>query len=334
MSGEPELHHRHHPVIASPGDNSPPDRPQATADGSPSLYSQRFGEAFHSGRGAYREALETYVMPAELHRFPRGRCLQVLDVGVGLGYNSAALLEACTARGLSLRWWGLELDPAPLTLILKDPAYRRLWQPSSLAMLEALAQGAEAGGTSSCHGRSHRGQLLWGDARDRIQSLQSSQAGRFDLVLLDAFSPRRCPELWTSDFLEKLANLLAPEGRLITYCAAASVRASLAAAGLNLANLRASALGAEDPWGERWSGGTIASPGPLPTSDCHGPLSPMEVEHLATRAAEPYRDPDGSAEAATILARRATAQQSSGAASTTAWRARWRAVARGPGDEG
>jgi len=329
-----DLELRHTTVIASPGDNGTGWRPHPTADGSPSLYSQRFGEAFHSGRGAHREALETYVVPAELERFSQGRRLQVLDVGVGLGYNSAALLEACTARGLSLRWWGLELDPAPLNVVLSDPAYRRLWQPATLDMLEALARGAEPGGTTVWQQPSGTGQLLWGDARDRIRSLGSSEAGRIDLVLLDAFSPRRCPELWSSEFLEQLARLLAPEGRLITYCAAASVRASLRAAGLNLASLRPSPLGAGDPWGERWSGGTIASPSALSPSHCHAPLSPMEVDHLATRAAEPYRDPDGQADQATILSRRAIAQQNSGATSTTAWRARWLAMTRGPGDEG
>lgn len=334
MSGDRERPQPRPTVISSPGDQGPPDRPHPTADGSPSLFSQRFGEAFHSGRGACREALETYVVPAELDRFPGGRCLQVLDVGVGLGYNSAALLEACDARGLSLQWWGLELDPAPLIQILHDGAYQRLWQPTTLAVLEDLARGAEPGGTSRWRHRSGTGALLWGDARNRIRTLLSSQPGRFDLVLLDAFSPRRCPELWTREFLGQLAALLSGEGRLITYCAAAAVRASLAAAGLHLASLRPAPLGSDDPWGERWSCGTIASPSPLAPSPWHRGLSPMEREHLATRAAEPYRDPDGTAEGATILGRRALAQQTSRATSTSAWRARWRAAVQSSGDEG
>lgn len=306
----------------------------ATADGSPTLFSERFAEAFHSDRGACREALETYGAPAELDRFPSGTTLTVLDVGVGLAYNSACLLEAISARGQQLRWWGLELDPTPLAAMLHDPTYRRLWQPSTLAVLEQIRDGATPGGCSTWNHACGDGTLLWGDARQRIRELIAPQAQRFDLVLLDAFSPRRCPELWSQEFLTSLAGLLRPEGRLITYCAAASVRASLVKAGLHLGSLTVSRLDANDRWGERWSQGTIASPSPLPASRLHRPLSPMEREHLETRAAEPYRDPDGRAEAAAILARRSEAQQRSRAGSTTAWRARWRERGRDPGDEG
>lgn len=302
---------------------------QATADGSPTLFSDRFGECFHSDRGARREALETYVQPAELERFERGQKLTVLDVGVGLGYNSACLLEASSARGLQLRWWGLELEATPLRRVLSDPGYRGLWQPTTLAMLEQIAASAEPEGGRIWRQSCGSGELLWGDARQRVQPLLEHQAGQLDLVLLDAFSPRHCPELWSQEFLGSLARLLQPQGRLITYCAAAAVRASLAAAGLELASLTVSSLGASDRWGERWSQGTIASPTPLPPSHHYRPLSAMEREHLSTRAAEPYRDADGRSEASAILKRRAEAQQRSNATSTTAWRARWH---RGAGD--
>ena len=306
----------------------------ATADGSPTLFSERFAEAFHSDRGAYREAQETYGQPAELKRFSRGQTLTVLDVGVGLGYNSACLLEACHERGLALRWWGLELDPAPLQQVLVDPTFRSLWQPTTLAVLDQWPAAAAPGGCSRWQQGRNQGELLWGDARERIGTLLETQAAGLDLVLLDAFSPRRCPELWSEEFLNALARLLRPQGRLITYCAAAAVRASLARAGLDLASLTVSRLDATDRWGERWSQGTIASPTPLPASEHFAPLSAMERQHLQTRAAEPYRDPEGRDRAAVILARRCEAQRHSTAESTTAWRARWQRLGRPSGDEG
>ena len=80
--------------------------------------------------------------------------------------------------------------------------------------------------------------------------------------------------------------------------------------------------------GTTWSYGTAASPSPLEDAamDDRGPfrpLSPMELEHLHTRAAEPYRDPSGQASAAAILAARQRAQLASPAPSTSAWRRRW-----------
>jgi tRNA U34 5-methylaminomethyl-2-thiouridine-forming methyltransferase MnmC len=169
-------------------------------------------------------------------------------------------------------------------------------------------------------GGSSRAALLWGDARQRVgELLEARQLERgCDLVLLDAFSPQRCPELWSLEFLSLLARLLKPDGRLLTYCCAAAVRRSLQLAGLQLASI------AGPP--PAWSYGTAASPGPLAPPGAHGPLrplTPMEQEHLATRAAVPYRDLSGRGGSAVILAERQQAQASSQAGSTSAWRRRW-----------
>lgn len=301
--------------MTSSGCAPEPLQPRVGADGSFSLFSQRFGEGFHGPIGALREARAKFVEPAQLERFAPGSRLQVVDVGFGLGTNSAALLEAAGARGLDLAVHGLELDPEPLRRALTAPECRRQWQPATVAMLEALlAQGRWQGGCS-------RAELLWGDARQRAgELLRARQLQRgCDLVLLDAFSPQRCPELWSLEFLSVLARLLKPDGRLLTYCCAAAVRRSLQLAGLQLASI------AGPP--PAWSFGTAASPGPLaPPPGADGPLrplTPMELEHLATRAAEPYRDPSGRSGSAAILAARQRAQASSRAGSTSAWRRRW-----------
>ena len=79
----------------------------ATADGSYSLYSRHFKEAFHSSAGALAEARSKFVAPAQLERFYGSKQLRVLDVCVGLGYNSAALIEALQGSSIRLHWWGL-----------------------------------------------------------------------------------------------------------------------------------------------------------------------------------------------------------------------------------
>lgn len=297
-------------------------RPQPGADGSFSLFSARYGEGFHGPIGALREAQAKFVAPAQLERFPSGTTLLVVDVGFGLGTNSAALLEAARERGLNLEIWGLELDPAPLRQALAAPSFRRQWQPATLALLEALLE----------QGRSGDSQLLWGDARRRVGELP---AGRCDLVLLDAFSPQRCPELWTLEFLGALARLLRPEGRLLSYCCAAAVRRALQLAGLELASIQPSDPLPRPGGSAPWSFGTAASPGPLPGGA--GPLrglTALEREHLATRAAVPYRDPSGRSSAAQILAARQRAQAACTAGSTSAWRRRWGLDRRPAGTDG
>lgn len=105
-----------------------------TADGSLSLHSDHFQEAFHSSVGALEEARAKFAQPAELQRFLAGSTLRVLDVCVGLGYNSAALMSELEERqgpmapeeAPRLDWWGLELDRRPLAMALAHAPFLKL----------------------------------------------------------------------------------------------------------------------------------------------------------------------------------------------------------------
>ena len=290
-----------------------------TADGSFSLHSDSFAESFHSSDGALEEANSKFVLPAQLDRFPDGRDLRVLDVCFGLGYNTAALMSALPHRGgPSFQCWGLELDQSPLRLALAEPTFQALWPPHVVACLGALS----AEGCWQDSDRQQSVQMLWGDARQQLQNLPKDL--QLDLILLDAFSPGKCPQLWSEEFLQSLASLLAPGGRLLTYCRAAAVRNSLRHAGLELRSLLPKA-------GEKsgWSSGTVAlcSKDRDQTPPEMGPgwcgLSVMEEEHLQTRAGVPYRDPSGTDLAASILKRRQQEQVLSHRPSTSAWQRKW-----------
>jgi tRNA U34 5-methylaminomethyl-2-thiouridine-forming methyltransferase MnmC len=284
----------------------------------------------------------------------------VVEVCVGTGTNLAALLEACSAAGLELEWWGLELDPAPLQLALAEPEFRSQWQPQTLEALETLR---ERGGWQQGAGT---GRMLWGDARKTLPHLLEQRRGQVDLVWHDAFSPQHCPQLWTVEFLGSLAELLADGGRWISFCSAAAVREGLQLANLNVVALATadgvrlgqpdSALAAEaegvdraeeaveradnclqpDPSADQrraWSGGTLASRAALAPSALWRRLTAMEREHLACSAGEPYRDPSGTAEATAIHVNRREAQADSLARGertpSSAWRRRW-GVGAGP----
>jgi hypothetical protein len=66
--------------------------PEPTADGSFTLFSEDFGEWFHSREGAYTEAYTTYVEATDLTKLAQPESLTLLDVCYGLGYNTAAAL--------------------------------------------------------------------------------------------------------------------------------------------------------------------------------------------------------------------------------------------------
>ncbi|MDA0866673.1 MAG: MnmC family methyltransferase, partial [Cyanobacteria bacterium] len=227
----------------------------------------------------------------------------LLDICYGLGYNTAAALEAIWAANpdCEVTVIGLELDPqVPKAAIAQN--LTQAWPEPVQPVLQALADKGQVQGRC-------QGQLWIGDARQQIQTLVD-QGWRGDRIFLDPFSPPRCPQLWTVEFLSLVAQCLKPEGILATYSCAAAVRAGLQLAGLHLRTTRAV--------GRKWPA-TIARwiDQDLP------PLSHQELEHLQTRAAVPYRDPTLRDSAAAILERRSRSQATSDLASTALWRKRW-----------
>lgn len=276
---------------------------QPTDDGSFTFFSAEFGETFHSTSGARQEAQLKFVQPLDLILKAQQPSLRLLDICYGLGYNTGAALEAIWAVNphCHVEAIALELDPAVpkaaqthhLTDIWPDST-RKIW--SELAINHRIQT------------KQLQATLLIGDARKTIQQVcQSFQA---DAIFLDPFSPPVCPQLWTVEFLGLVAKCLKPDGRLATYSCSAAIRTALLAAGLHIHSTL--------PVGRR-SPGTVASCTPINLN----PLSPQEQEHLETRAAIPYRDPNLSDSAKVILDRRKIEQDSSVLEPTAHWKKRW-----------
>jgi tRNA U34 5-methylaminomethyl-2-thiouridine-forming methyltransferase MnmC len=316
------------PVLElDPGALSPKWIPQLTGDGSYTFFSQEFGEQFHTGSGAKAEAFSKFAAATLLQQKAGRSHLYLLDVCYGLGYNSAAALETIwqVNPDCQVTLYGLELD-ASVPLAATQPPLIDAWSPPVQAALVGLAQ------EQRYHQGRIRAEVLIGDARQTLRSLVQ-QAYQADAIFFDPFSPRRCPQLWTVEFFQLAARCLAPDGRLSTYSRAASVRAALQAVGLMVGTIPLPD-GVEAPPHD-WASGTVAAwppeakppvsnANPPPLSDANlPPLSKMEQQHLLTRAAIPYRDPDLSDPAEMILARREAEQAASGAESTSQWRRRW-----------
>ncbi len=288
---------------------SPSWQPALTDDGSFTFFSAEFGEHFHSRAGAKQEALQKFVQATQLAYRAQAPTLRVLDICYGLGYNTAAALETIAQVNptCQVELYGLELD-ASVPRAAIAPELLSIWSPAVQIILRDLAL------HHHCQRANLQATLRLGDARQTIQSLRQ-QGFQADIIFLDPFSPRRCPQLWTVEFCGQVAACLAPTGVLATYSRSASVRSALLAAGLCLGTLPPPAHALSHQWSE----GTVAAFQP------HGlvPLSAMEQEHLQTRAAVPYRDPSLADAAAVILARHQQEQARSPLASTSSWRRRW-----------
>ena len=286
-----------------------------TKDGSLSLYSLSYEEGFHSKDGALRESIDKYLLPAQLESFSNNEKIVILDVCVGLGYNTGCILEELFQSDIKIDWHGLEIDQRPLSFVLKEKKFQELWPPKVLHFFNRLIK------SGNWTEGFNKGTIYWGDARQKICEIKPSL--RFDLILLDPFSPLKCPELWTEEFISLLSERLSVEGRLITYSTAASIRASLKRAGLKIYSIVPSIDNRN-----KWSAGTIAM-----RKEMEQPfisenfrfkeLSAREVEHLATRSSIPYRDPTGKGKSKEIISLREIEQSKSQLTSTSSWRKRW-----------
>jgi tRNA U34 5-methylaminomethyl-2-thiouridine-forming methyltransferase MnmC len=279
--------------------------PQATEDGSFTFFSTEFQESFHSQSGAKQEAEGKFVVACQLaQKAAQTDHLFLLDVCYGLGYNSASALETIWSVNPRCKVTLIALE-RDLTVPRQAIAHHLLeqWAAPIPLLLGKLAKERQVENSLL------KAELLGGDARLTLQKVNSS-GFKADAIFLDPFSPPKCPQLWTVEFLTLLAQSLAIDGRLATYSCAASVRTALSLAGLK--------FGAGVQVGRR-SPGTVAS---LTDKDLP-PISLQEQEHLQTRAAIAYRDPDLQDPAETILERRKAEQETSDLEPTSHWKKRW-----------
>jgi tRNA U34 5-methylaminomethyl-2-thiouridine-forming methyltransferase MnmC len=287
--------------------------PEKTADGSYTFFSEEYQETFHSRQGAKAEAFYKFSRATNLTDAKHRDRLCLLDVCYGLGYNTGMALETIWQANpdCHITLYALELDATVPTGAIV-PELLQDWSLPIQGVLQDLANQQES------HLPKLDATMLIGDARQTIQQL-IDQKVQADSIFFDPFSPRRCPQLWSIEFFTQVVRCLAPTGKLATYSRSASVRSALMAAGLQIGTIP---LEKED-WREYrphdWSQGTI---GAWHDADLH-PLTAMELEHLQTRAATPYRDPDLTDIAAVILARHGAEQKQNRSESTTSWRRRW-----------
>ena len=209
-----------------------------TGDGSRTLTSDRYGESYRSRLGALSEARHLFLEASGVgDRLRRLEPTSVLEVGFGTGLNFLVTATAASASGAVLDYLALEreLPPAAAVATLDYPS---LLSPSPLPeQLQAWTSAAPfdlpgeflfvppRGGPNGQG--AVRLRLLIGDALD-----YAPPVGSFHAIYLDPFSPRANPEPWSAAYLRRLADALAPGGRLVTFSVSGAVRRALGAAGL------------------------------------------------------------------------------------------------------
>ncbi|MCH5347217.1 MAG: tRNA (5-methylaminomethyl-2-thiouridine)(34)-methyltransferase MnmD [Muribaculaceae bacterium] len=205
---------------------------ETTADRSATIYLPALNEHYHSVKGALAEALHVYIGNGWRHAADRGVApVRVVEAGLGTGLNAALTAMEAARRGVPTAYRALELYPLDTETFEQwvdtiDPA------TVDLATLRAIADAPWEVPVeiNPCF-------TVVKCRVDMTAPGAFGPDGSADVVYFDAFAPEVQPALWTPEMMARVADVLAPGGAVVTYCAKGAVRRALAAAGLTTERL-------------------------------------------------------------------------------------------------
>jgi len=189
-----------------------------TDDGSKTLYSEKFGEHYHSLFGAASESNHVFIKSGYLSSTTDP--VSVLEIGFGTGLNALLTLQQAVGLQRKTYYEAIELYPIQENTVCElsnDAVFRNL----HTALWE---QPVEITPGFVLHKR-------------KSNLLQCTFTRKYDVVYFDAFSPAVQPEMWSRDIFAILYEAMNPNAILTTYCAKGEVRRTMQSAGFIMERL-------------------------------------------------------------------------------------------------
>ncbi len=199
-----------------------------TKDLSVTFHNEKFDESYKCLGGAASESRIKFVGPCRIAELAKKESVRILDVCFGLGYNAAAAIDAALESNpdCKLEIIGLENDPEVFDIIQEIDApfkHYSLIKKLSINNLEIIDKNIKT-------------EIVLDDARKSVKELSRENKEQFDAVFFDPFSPKKCPELWTLEFLEDIKKLMKKGAVLATYSCATHVRNKLKELGFTVSD--------------------------------------------------------------------------------------------------
>jgi tRNA U34 5-methylaminomethyl-2-thiouridine-forming methyltransferase MnmC len=203
------------------------------------------GEAYHSFSGALKEAQDLYVLKSGFKDFlsTASSAVQVLDMGLGLGYNALTTIEAWARAEAKcdLHVYSLEQDDALVQELISGKAsWQDNWKPEWTSWCNHLKKHSDANIlsativhpqlTNNCYWHVYVADVT----AESVAALDTTNSVRYDFVWHDPFSPSKNPGLWTKEWFSKVKAVSQPDAVLMTYSVAGATRSSLQEAGWQL----------------------------------------------------------------------------------------------------
>lgn len=204
-------------------------RLHTTADGSHSLYSNRFQQYYHNPNGAVSESLHVFFEHSGLiERLRNHKPVSIFETGFGTGLNLVLLLDLIEKEKSRSEVSFESVEAWPITekeaVQLNFAGF--LENESIMDYLLGIFRQLETG-QQAIFTRGKAKTVVHNCRFDEVQHLCTSYTNIFH----DPFSPEVNPELWTPEVFQTLRAHSMDDAILCTYCAAVSARAAMAKAG-------------------------------------------------------------------------------------------------------
>ena len=193
-----------------------------TEDGSHSMISEIFGVSYHSHRGSVQET-KTVFIDAGLEYFEKKKNLRVFEMGFGTGLNAIMAALYAHTNKIKIEYEGIEAFPITLdsALSLNFSSVLPYWSECEKLFLD-LHQYQVA---SSEY---FKGTVI----HNKLENFETNN--QYDVIFYDAFAPSTQEELWSSELMKKMYNILLPGGIIVTYCAKGQFKRNLKEAGFEV----------------------------------------------------------------------------------------------------
>jgi tRNA U34 5-methylaminomethyl-2-thiouridine-forming methyltransferase MnmC len=200
-----------------------------TKDGSHSVAIPEWEVSYHSVYGAVQESMHVFIESGLKYWFTKhtsaSRCV-IFEMGFGTGLNALLSILEAKRQQRKIMYETVEAFPLEESITQKlnycEALHQGFWQP----VFDSLHSGEWNSTQHITNFFSFR----------KIRSLLAdyTPGEPIDLIYYDAFAPVAQPELWTKEVFERMLNMLAPDGILVTYCSKGDVRRALQAAGFSV----------------------------------------------------------------------------------------------------
>lgn len=199
-----------------------------TDDGSSSLYLPQMDETYHSTHGAMAESEHVYIKTGLKYLIERGeKEISLFELGFGTGLNTILTYLYWNNRSdIKINYTTIEKYPIDKDIV-NQLNYNGITDNSELKDVFLQLHNLEW----SVQKEIGKG-FTFAKYKSAIEEFETTQ--KFNLIYYDAFAPSKQPEMWQLTVLEKIRDMMQPNGVLVTYCAQGQFKRNLKQLGFEL----------------------------------------------------------------------------------------------------